>query len=378
MPAKLTTQEFINKAKLKHGDKFGYDKVNYINADTKVIITCRVHGDFLQKPGNHLFGACCRQCRVERTGKANSMSQEEFITKSQEAHGQKYDYSKVTYTGCFNPVEIVCPKHGSFYQKPSIHLTNHGCAKCGKERVSNLTRKTTGEFIKEAIRVHGEKYDYSLVEYKGSHKTVKIVCPVHGIFSQKPYSHLAQQGCTKCWLEHWANRLKIDTGIFIERAVKKHGNRYDYSLIEYVESKVSVKILCPIHGMFEQTPNSHLSGRGCESCSLSSGEREIALALEKFGISFTAQKRFDDCRDKNKLPFDFYFEVDSSRFLVEYDGIHHHENIPFFHKKRTLSKIQSQDAIKTQFALDNGFTLIRIPYTEFDNIETIIKQAINS
>ena len=446
MPAKLTTQEFINKARLKHGDKFSYDKVNYVNSETKVIITCRVHGDFLQKPGNHLFGACCLRCRQERTGKANSMSQEEFVTKSQGIHGRRYDYSKVIYRGCFNPIEIICPKHGSFHQKPSIHLTNHGCPRCGKEQAGNLTRRTTEEFIKEAIKIHGKKYDYSLVEYKGSHKTVKIICPVHGIFSQRPCSHLAQRGCTKCWLEYWANSLKIDTGIFIERAVKKHGNKYDYSLVEYIDNKVPVKIFCPTHGQFEQIPNSHLrgsgcydcgyeklarkfsstseefikrckkvhndrytydlveykngrgivkiicpthgefsqvadkhlQGQGCPTCNFSYGQRQVGIVLEKLGIVFESEKKFCNCQDIKLLPFDFYFSINDIHFLIEFDGRQHYESIAFFGGVDGYKLTQHHDAIKTQFALDNGFILIRIPYTEFNNIETIIKQVISS
>lgn len=308
MPAKLTTQEFINKAKLKHGDKFGYDKVNYINAETKVIITCKTHGDFLQKPGNHLFGACCRQCRVERTGRANSMSQEEFISKSQEVHGQKYDYSKVAYTGCFNPVEIICLKHESFYQKPSIHLTNHGCPKCGKEARGTLSRKTTETFIKDAIKAHGNFYDYSLVEYENSHKCIKIICPNHGIFSQLPYMHT--------------------------------------------------------------------QGQGCPICSKSKGEIEVARILTLLGITFNIQKTFPNCKNRWKLRYDFYFELNSKEYLIEYDGEQHING--WSGKVDSLTRIQKHDAIKTAFAAANGFTLIRIPYTEFNNIETIIRKALNS
>lgn len=310
MPRKMTTEEFITKARLVHGDKFGYGRVEYKTAWEKVIITCQVHGDFLQAPANHLFGAKCLRCRQERTGKANSISQDEFITKSQQIHGLRYDYSKVRYTGIFVPVEIICQKHGSFSQKPYSHLNFHrsptGCPKCGRERTSSFHRKSTEDFIKDAIEVHGNFYDYSQVEYKNSHIKIIIICLVHGAFEQKAYTHLNGAGCPKC-------------------------------------------------------------GK------LSRGEERISIFLESNHIDFEREKWFDECRHKNPLPFDFYFMLSNKRFLIEYDGSQH---VNGWGGKETLARIQRNDSIKTAYAASNGFHLIRIPYTDFDNIETILKTEI--
>lgn len=304
---KMTTEEFITKSIQVHGNKFIYDKVEYISAWSKVLIGCREHGYFLQAPANHLYGAKCLRCRQERTGKANAMSQEEFINKSITIHGQRYDYSKVIYTGCFVPVEIICKIHGSFFQKPNNHLTSHNCPKCGKGNIANSRRKTPDNFIKDAMNIHGDLYDYSTTEYINSHGKIKILCKIHGVFEQKAYCHL--------------------------------------------------------------------SGQGCPICKYSKGELKIREILQSLRIEYIYEKTFPECKNKRLLSFDFYFEVNNKIFLLEYDGIQH---IYGWGKKEknSLPRIKKNDAIKTKFALDNGFILIRIPHTEFDNIENIIKSAI--
>lgn len=449
MPKKLTTKEFITKARMVHGDKFGYDRVEYKTAWEKVIITCQVHGDFLQAPANHLFGAKCLRCRQERTGKANSMSQDEFVTRSQSIHGSRYDYSKVQYVGILKPVEIICLKHGSFFQIPNTHINNHGCPKCGRESSkrkggSGKPYANTEIFINKAHKVHGNLYDYSLVDYKTAHSEIKIICSRHGIFTQKPNVHLNGSGCRRCWLENLSKKLKDDTQSFIRKAQRVHKDQYDYSLVSYIDTKTKVKILCKSHGIFEQSPNSHLngnrcefctrekqarqyahttekfielsqkihkdrydysevdytqgrvkvkiicplhgsfwqqagghlSGKGCPQCQLSYGERKIAAILESLEISFVIEKKFDDCRDEHRLSFDFYLEIGSVRFLIEYDGIQHFESVPFWGGEEGLRRTQHRDAIKTAFAASNGFHLIRIPYTDFANIESILTTEI--
>ena len=122
---------------------------------------------------------------------------------------------------------------------------------------------TTEEFIKKAREVHGDKYDYSKVEYNGSFAKVTIICPIHGEFEQTPCSHLRGGGCAKC---NWEN-TRLTTEEFIRKAIEVHGNKYDYSKLEYKDAFKKVTIICPIHGEFEQVPSSHLIGFGCAKCS---------------------------------------------------------------------------------------------------------------
>jgi hypothetical protein len=120
---------------------------------------------------------------------------------------------------------------------------------------------TQEEFIKKAKTIHGDKYDYSMVEYTGMHDRVKIICPKHGVFEQLAMGHVGGNGCLKC-----SYSRALDTETFIERGKKVHGDKYDYSLVNYKNNRTKVKIICPEHGEWEQVPNSHLAGNGCAKC----------------------------------------------------------------------------------------------------------------
>lgn len=121
---------FISKSKLIYNNKYDYSLVEYVNYKTKVKIICHIHGVFEQTPTKHLSGRGCSLCGRENISRARRSTTEEFIEKARKIHGGKYDYSKVKYTGAFNNVEIICHKHGSFYQTPTNHLRGKGCPHC--------------------------------------------------------------------------------------------------------------------------------------------------------------------------------------------------------------------------------------------------------
>lgn len=180
----------------------------------------------------------------------------DFIEESIIIHSNKYDYSLVKYKNNKTKVKIICPIHGMFEQIASKHLIGRGCPKCAN---NNLC--TTEEFIEKSKQIH-TKYDYSLVDYKNNKTKVKIICPTHGIFVQTPTSHLSGNGCPYC-----SKNKKMNTESYINRANKIHNNKYDYSLLEYVNMHKKVKIICPTHGVFEQSPQNHIKGVGCSLCS---------------------------------------------------------------------------------------------------------------
>lgn len=129
-----------------------------------------------------------------------------------------------------------------------------------------MKKKTTEEFINDAIKIHGEKYDYSKVEYQWCDKKVCIICDEHGEFFQTPSHHLHGQGCPKCKNKKISNKLRSNTDIFIKKARNVHNEKYDYSKVNYEKDSIKVCIICPIHGEFWQTPNAHLRGQGCPKC----------------------------------------------------------------------------------------------------------------
>lgn len=126
--------------------------------------------------------------------------------------------------------------------------------------------KTKEQFVLDANGVHSNAYDYSMVEYINSKTKIKIICHIHGMFEQIPNDHLSGHGCRKCSDNRCVERLIYNTDLFVSKANIKHNNFYDYSLVEYTSNKEKVKIICPIHGVFEQAPCNHLNGQGCPDC----------------------------------------------------------------------------------------------------------------
>ena len=257
MTRKLTTAEFIERAKKVHGDRYDYTKAKYAGNCSKTTITCPIHGEFDQVVYTHLSGHGCPECAGNLKG-----STEEFIRKTMKIHGEKYNYSEVAYVNSKTPVSIICPRHGIFKQAPYNHLTGQGCRKCGIESRVRKQSLTKDKFIETARSVHGELYDYSRVNYVNSMRKVIIICPTHGEFSQRPSRHCAGDACPKC-----APNKKLTQDEFIDRARAIHGNKYDYSHVSYKNVDTPVEIICPIHGRIKQWPNDHLKGKGCRACS---------------------------------------------------------------------------------------------------------------
>lgn len=191
---------------------------------------------------------------------------EEFIKDAVSVHGDKYLYDKTVYNGNKTKILIKCRIHGYFEQIPNNHLRGAGCNACGYDVSSAKTQRTKSDFVMSAKSVHGDKYDYSSVQYKGANNKVTIKCKRHGEFLQQPSSHLKGRGCPKCALISNGKRLRLGYDRFTKRALALHNNKYDYSAVEYIRNNVKVNIRCPLHGIFTQTPYDHLNGCGCPTC----------------------------------------------------------------------------------------------------------------
>ena len=277
---------------------------------------------------------------------------EEFIKKAKKVHGNKYDYSKVNYINNHTEVTIICPEHGEFKQKPWSHLKGYGCQKCGFEARVNKSRLTTEEFIKRAREIHGDKYDYSKANYINMRTKVIIICPEHGEFKQKPSDHLNGVGCPSC-----SKNLKLTTEEFIKRAKEIHGNKYDYSKVNYINTRTKVVIICPEHGEFEQQPRRHLIGDGCPKCCSSTLENYIRSILDKYNIKYIEQKTWDWLVFNNSQWVDFY--LPECNCCIECQGIQHFISVPFFDQYESLEKRLKRDSNKQKLCLEHG---IRIYY----------------
>ena len=229
-------------------------------------------------------------------------------------------------------------------------------------------RKTKEQFIKEAKLIHNNKYDYSLVEYKNNSTKVKIICPIHGVFEQTPHDHLQKKQCKRC-----AN--VTNTEDFIAKSKIIHNNQYDYSLVDYKNTRENIKIICPIHGVFEQKPYIHLQGSGCKICGDSKGEKRINTFLQNNSIIFEHPKEYEDLIDERKLSYDFY--VQKYNLLIEYNGRQHYEN-GFGEELHEFHKQLHHDWLKRKYAKSHNINLLVIPYWDFDNIEKILEDYLSS
>ena len=164
---------------------------------------------------------------------------------------------------------------------------------------------TTETFIEKAEKIHGDKYDYSLVDYIKWKVKVKIKCKIHGTFEQEPSNHLQGQGCKKCGLINSANKQRKSKKQFIIESKEIHGDKYDYSLVDYITINIKVKIICNQHGCFEQTPGHHLKGVGCSICNGGvqlNTEKFIIKSREKHGDRYDySQTIYKNAREKVKI-----------------------------------------------------------------------------
>jgi hypothetical protein len=185
-----TTESFKMKAIGIHGDLYSYDDVIYEQSQKDVIIICKKHGPFSQRPNDHLGGHGCHKCGVD----FNRLTQEEFVAKSIEKHKGLYSYDQVVYVNNYSKVLITCPIHGIFKQKPQVHMNSHGCIDCSIES----QRFSQEEFLQKCFEMHHDKYDYSETQYFNNDTKVRISCYDHGYFWQRPGDHYSGRGCPSC------------------------------------------------------------------------------------------------------------------------------------------------------------------------------------
>lgn len=361
--------DFIKKARNVHGDKYDYSKSLYLGSREKIEIICPLHGSFFQLATNHLSGKGCKECSKIQVIKNQSSNTEDFINKARNVHGDIYDYSLVNYKNNHTQVEIICFKHGSFLQSPKDHLSGKGCSSCGKEKTKSRLMLSKDEFIKRANEVHGNKYDYSLVNYKDTRTKVEIICKEHGSFFQSPNKHMQGNGCPACGRERTAEHNFLTLDDFIRKAKNVHGDKYDYSKSLYTGADNKMEITCVKHGKFEQTPHNHLKGTNCPSCGASISKPEIKL--KDFIRSFYKGEIITN--SKNIIPpMELDIFVPTLNLAIEFNG-------GYWHSERFKDK--NYHLHKYNLCKDKGIRLVSIWEWEYlknkDKIENFIKNLIS-
>lgn len=197
---RLSPKEFTARARMVHGQRYDLSQLNYTTAKSRVTPSCRTHGEWSVLPQNFLKGTGCPACaKSERQRSLNQSSRIKNITQLFKAvHSDTYDYSQVRYSRIDTPVTIICPKHGSFQQRPLNHLQGKGCHRCGAERRRAGLLLSQDEVIKRFHEEHGDLFDYSEFTYRDFKTKSTIVCREHGPFQMNAQGHLEGKGCPAC------------------------------------------------------------------------------------------------------------------------------------------------------------------------------------
>ena len=345
--------QFFERAHEKYGDKFDYSQVVYENEYTAVKIICPDHGVLEIEPRNHLRSVHgCEDCFLDNYRRFTTT--EEFIEVSRSIWGDKYSYEKTEYGGSVtSKIIVTCRVHGDLEIRPSHHLRDQfggGCKDCASEKRT----LSLDEFIQRSISQHGEFFDYSKVTYSNSYTHVKIVCPVHGEFEMTPAHHMEGSGCRDCF----EDRRRSTTEEFIRDAREVHGETYDYSEFIYEGIHETGKIICRIHGGFDQSRANHIHSRqGCPWCKNKS-EGKIAVILNEIAVVHQTYRIDEEDGSGKRFYYDFY--LPEHDLIIERDGEQHYKDI-YFQKKRERTE-QENDRRKTELAKSKGLRVCRIPY----------------
>lgn len=269
---RLGADEFVARAAARHENRYTYDLSSYKGTQHWVRVSCPTHGWFSLKANAHLLGQGCRRCAAQRSGARQRMSQEQFLAKSRQVHGDRYDLSRAVYKGSKEPVEILCAKHGPFFPTPNNFFKGSGCPVCGAERSGKGSRLPFSVYIDRFNDVFAGEYTYTGVEYRKGVAYVSALCSTHGAFSMRASDHLKRMGCPLCKMPGKS------VASFRLAADSKHDGRYDYSAVTDTSAGVKVPIQCPDHGQFLQRAADHLRGQGCPRCTAGPSRAQQELA----------------------------------------------------------------------------------------------------
>lgn len=283
------------------------------------------------------------------------LTTKEFIEKAIKIHDNKFNYSLIEYEHSKIKVNILCNNCNKvFEQTPYRHLLGNGCNYCSRTKL--LTQK---EIIEKSIEIHGNKYNYDNIVYINNKTNLNILCNnCNKVFEQNSNNHINKKcGCPNCYINN------ITTESFIEKSIEIHRDLYNYNLVNYINTKTKIDIICnKCNNIFKQLPNNHLHLKGCPICNNSKGEIIIYNFLKDNYIEFKKQYKFSDCKYKKVLPFDFYLPLHN--ICIEYDGIQHYQPVNIFGgQDRYLLQI-IRDEIKNVYCNKNNIKLIRIKYNE--------------
>ena len=369
MGKRKTHEEFIRDFYEKNENVENIEILGeYVNSQIKIKVRCKIDGyEWEVTPNSLLKGSGCPKCagNIQLTHK-------EFINRIKNINNDIEILEE--YVNAITKIKVRCKIDGHEWEvRPNDLLRGIGCPKC-----SGNANKTTEEF-KQEIKDINEDIEI-LGEYVNNRTKIKCKCKIDGYeWEATPHNLLNGNGCPKCGIKSRVEKQIKTHEEFINEL--KEINSDIEVLEEYKGALTKIKCKCKKDEYeFEMTPNSLLNGQGCPKCSASKGEKRVAKYLDSKSIDYKRQYKFDDCRSKDKLPFDFY--IPGLNVAIEYDGEYHYmiitrgKNDTYERAFNRFVGTKVRDTIKTIYCKENNIKLIRIPYWDFDNIEKILEKEI--
>ena len=367
-----TWEELLEIFRIVHeGENLEYPEQEFENIESRIRIidhdldnNGNEYGEFWQEIHSHMRGskhprkAIDNRRRIIRARRY--YTDEEFKEQCRKVWGDRYDLSEVNYEKNKKKIKVICREHGPFNVSADNFKAGHGCPKC-----ASVQRYTTEEWVEKVNELHGGKYDYSKTIYTTATGKVTIICPKHGEFSITANKHMSGRGCPKCGRERSNDSKKITREEFVERSNKQHNNSYDYSIVDYVNNSTKVNIICGKHGIFKQTPASHLNGCGCPKCAESNTSRaedEITEIIESKG--FKVERNLRSLIGGKEI--DIY--IPEKKIGIEYDGL-------YWHSERT-GKMKDYHIGKLKKCNEKGIKLVQIFEDEWIYHKDIVADKI--
>lgn len=350
---KKTQEEYINELRIKNPtvEVVG----TYVDARVKIKHHCLIHDIYWDiAPTNALKGNGCSECHKERIRKHKQKSHEQYINEVHNINPNIIVMEK--YINAKTPILHKCIIHNIEWKPyPEVVLRGGGCPECLKEKLHDAHCRTHEQYVAELALMNPNVI--VIGTYIDAITPILHKCLIDGHeWLTIPNSLLQGYGCPKC-----ARNLKLTTQEYIKRLHDINPNIVP--LEDYKTAKTKVLHKCLIDGYeWMVEPSSTLQGYGCPKCCESKGEKMVEQWLNDNNIQYLSQKRFDDCKDKYSLPFDFY--LPDYNCCIEYDGVQHYEPIEHFGGKESFEYVQKHDKIKTEYCKNNNIQLLRIAYFE--------------
>lgn len=364
-----TQDSFIAKAVKRHGMLYDYSMVIYRGSSVPVLIRCtQCDAIFEMTPNKHITRDAqgCKSCGIKRRAVSQRKGIEKFVAEASIVHWGKYDYSRSVYVGLKTKLKIRCNLcDHTFWQTPSDHIhSKAGCPNC-----AGLMPITLESFIARSVQLHEGKYDYSLVaSIKNNRSIVRISCNTCShVFEQAVVVHLSGHGCPSCASDKKSEYMRISEDDFKRRALERHFDDYDYSLVKIERGTKRVDIRCnKCMVVFKQNIHVHLAGHGCPHCAISAtqslGEKAVSLVLDTMGISYNREVSFPGLGNgRKKLRFDFF--VPMLKTCIEFQGKQHYfPEASFGNVSSDFEALQERDQRKRDWCKGNNIKLIEVRY----------------